>query len=89
MKKVVALIISVLIALSGIFFVFAENGSFEEKTLFHIASEQVSHNEHLAFEGKFFSAGVTAELIGVVFLSTAVKEGHDQAFVNAVMALEK
>lgn len=29
------------------------------------------------------------ELIGVVFLSTAVKEGHEQAFVNAVMALEK
>lgn len=69
MKKIAALIISVLIALSGIFCVFAENGSFEEKTLFHIASEQVSHNEHLAFEGKLFSAGVTAELIGAVFVS--------------------
>ena len=29
------------------------------------------------------------DVIGVVFLSTAVKEGHEQAFVNAVMALNK
>lgn len=36
-----------------------------------------------------FSKEKMVELIGVVFLSTAVKEGHEQAFVNAVMALEK
>ena len=51
--------------------------------------ETMMENEEWKEILSHLSKGKMVDLIAVVFLSTAVKEGHEQAFVNAVMALNK